>query len=167
MVRAGPLAKTGRAPAGGRWPQRLVLQVPPLRPAPGGTGGEGHGQEVGVPGSGLGQPPGPPHLVPPADAPSTHWAPRDPNKEDQLGDKGRTRGQMLTDIVSGSGRGSRAGPQKGRGGAGKGPGLHMPPLFRATVFLRERGPPGHCPGHIGRVTHQMAVCCVSQLSGAE
>ena len=37
-------------------------------------------------------------------------------------------------------------------------------VARATALSR-RGLLGHCPGHTGRVIHQMAVCCLSQLSG--
>lgn len=124
-----PPPKTGRASGGRRWPQRLALQVPPLRPAPGGTGGgRAWAEDVGVPGSGPRQPPGPPHLVPPADAPSTHRAPRTPTRKPNWETKAGRGGQMLTDIVSRSGRAAGRGPQRGGGGAGKGPGLHMPPL---------------------------------------
>lgn len=62
-----------------------------------------------------------------------------------------------------------AGRPAGRAREGRGRGREWAWPAHATVArataLFWRGLLGHCPGHTGRVIHQMAVCCLSQLSG--
>lgn len=122
--------------------------------------GRGHGQRRWA-----GQPPQP-HPLPPADALGTHWTLRTPTRKPNWETKAGRRGQTLTDVVGGSGQAARRGPQRGRGRGREWARPAHAAVARATAPSR-RGLLGHCPGHTGRVIHQMAVCCVSQLSGAE
>lgn len=57
-----------------------------------------------------------------------------------------------------------AGPTKGLGEGACTARAALAAVAQATA-LSWRGLLGHCPGHTGRVIHQMAVCCLSQLSG--
>ncbi|TKC52260.1 hypothetical protein EI555_000379 [Monodon monoceros] len=100
------------------------------------------------------------------DALGTHWTLRTPTRKPNWETKAGRRGQTLTDVVGGSGQAARRGPQRGRGRGREWAWAAHATVARATALSR-RGLLGHCPGHTGRVIHQMAVCCVSQLSGAE
>lgn len=122
--------------------------------------GEGHGQRRGVPGSGLGQP-WAPTPVPPADAPSTHWAPRTPTRKTNWETKAGTGTNAHGHCQRGAAAAGR--PTKGRG-AGKGPGLHMPPL------LGRRPSPGEVrrplSGGTGRASPpDGCVLCESVIGG--
>ncbi|XP_020938280.1 uncharacterized protein LOC110259222 [Sus scrofa] len=91
-------------------------------------------------------------------------ATEDPNKEAQFGDKGRTLGTNTHGDCRRERPGGQARPTKGRGRGREWAWAALATVARATA-LSGRGLLGHCPGHTGRVIHQMAVCCGSQLRG--
>lgn len=137
-----------------------ALQVPsyPLAPE-GADGGGGHGQRRWAP-LAASQPP----RRSPSRCSQHPLATEDPNKEAQFGDKGRTLGTNTHGDCRRERPGGQARPTKGRGRGREWAWAALATVARATA-LSGRGLLGHCPGHTGRVIHQMAVCCGSQLRG--
>lgn len=151
----------GQPGSGGRQPQRRALgpaQCPRGATRPPGAPGQGcgPGRAGGGPGERAASRPPPP--CPSAGAPSTHRAPgtslREPVWRQRPGPPDR---------YGHCPREQPGGPQRGGGGAARG--RPAPAPVARAMALSRRGPPGHCPGHTGRATHQMAVCCRSQFSG--
>lgn len=158
--RASGWANTGRRDWS-PWPSQVSMGCLLV---PGGMSiGEGDmGREGGCPSKGS---PLAPHAVFPADAPSTHWTLRTSNRVPNLETKAGRCGQILMDIVSGKQPGSQGEAHKGAGGGGCEWAWAAHATVAQATALSQRGLLGHCPGHTGRVIHQMAVCCLSQLSG--
>ena len=152
--------------SGGHWPGRLASMAEPkpcrchptpwLQRAP--MGG-GHGQRRWAP-LAASQPP----RRSPSRCSQHPLATEDPNKEAQFGDKGRTLGTNTHGDCRRERPGGQARPTKGRGRGREWAWAALATVARATA-LSGRGLLGHCPGHTGRVIHQMAVCCGSQLRG--